>query len=117
MSADFIKSNWNDAAFRLAEAYQWIKQLDATEKTQPPQGTLASIAATLMCFPNKLNDPEFITVLRKWYFCTTLASNPSPANNYKIGDDFRRFCEFTEKGNLIPYPKVYFDVEGLIDIK
>lgn len=56
-------------------------------------------------------------VIRKWYFCTTLAANPSPANNYKIGDDFRRFCDFLDKGSPISYPRVYFSIDDLIDIK
>ncbi len=41
-----------------------------------------------MYFPGSLSKAEFTSILRKWYFCSTLAANPSPANNYKIGDDF-----------------------------
>ncbi|MCI0563696.1 MAG: DUF262 domain-containing protein [Nitrososphaera sp.] len=117
LQPEFIKAHWDKAAGCLSESCQWIKKLGATNKTQPPHGTLVSMAATLICFPESLNNPEFTTVLRKWYFCTTLAANPSPANNYKIGDDFRRFCDFIEKGVQIPYPRVYFTIDDLIDIK
>ncbi len=37
--------------------------------------------------------------------------------NYKIGDDFRRFCNLLEKGLAILYPRVYFTADDLIDIK
>ncbi len=117
LTPDFITGNLETASRHLSEACNWIKQLGASAKTQPPHGTLVSIGATLMCFPGKLSDPEFSTVLRKWYFCTTLAANPSPANNYKIGDDFRKFCEFLDKGTTISYPRVYFTIGDLIDIK
>ncbi|MVF20310.1 DUF262 domain-containing protein [Methylocaldum sp. BRCS4] len=117
LASEFIKANWENAASHLSEACNWIKQLGASAKTQPPHGILVSIAAALMCFPGRLSDPEFSMVIRKWYFCTTLAANPSPANNYKIGDDFRRFCDFLDKGSPISYPRVYFSIDDLIDIK
>jgi hypothetical protein len=117
LDAAFIPDHWETAIDRLAETCDWIQKLGATPKTQPPQGTLVSIAATLMCFPGSLGNPEFSSTLRKWYFCTTLAANPSPANNYKIGDDFRKFCNFLEQGMPVPYPRVYFTEEDLIDIK
>lgn len=117
LDSSFIRENWEDAAFHLSEACEWIKQLGATAKTQPPHGTLVSIAATLMCFPKSLFDSEFSSSLRKWYFCSTLAASPSPTNNYKIGDDFRKFSDFLEKQQSISYPRVYFIVEDIIDIK
>lgn len=113
----YIEQYWEKAAFHLSEACDWVKQLGATQLTQPPHGTLVSIAAALMCFPGRLSQKNFVTVLRKWYFCTTLAANPSPANNYKIGDDFRRFCDYITNGEGIIYPRVFFTVEDLIDIK
>jgi hypothetical protein len=113
----FIKSTWESAAYHLAEACDWIKSLGATARTQPPHGTLVSIATTLMCFPGSLDNPKFSASLRRWYFCTTLAANPSPANNYKVGDDFRKFCEFLESGLSLKYPRVHFTVDELIDIK
>lgn len=117
LDAAFIPDHWDAAVDHLAEACDWIQKLGATPKTQPPHGTLVSIAATLMCFPGSLVNPEFSSTLRKWYFCTTLAANPSPANNYKIGDDFRKLCNFLEQGTSIPYPRVYFTEDNLIDIK
>ncbi len=114
---DFITERWTDAAFHLSAACEWVKQLGATAKTQPPHGTLVSIAATLMCFPGNLSKPAFSGTLRKWYFCSTLAANPSPANNYKIGDDFRRFCNFLERNETIQYPRVHFTTDDIIDIK
>lgn len=113
----FIQERWDAAAFHLSETCEWVKQLGVTAKTQPPHGTLVSIAAFLMCYPDSLNDPEFSATLRKWYFCTTLAANPSPATNYKIGDDFKRFCDMKEKGGLVLYPRVYFNAEDVIHIK
>ncbi|MBI3656309.1 MAG: hypothetical protein HY232_07780 [Acidobacteria bacterium] len=38
-------------------------------------------------------------------------------NNYKIGDDFRKLCNFLEQGTSVPYPRVYFTEDELIDIK
>jgi len=114
---DYIKSNWEQAVDDLSKAIQWVKDLGATAKTQPPHGTLVSIAAALMCYPDALNKSAFSTALRKWYFCTTLAANPSPANNYKIGDDFRQFCDLLENGKMISYPRVFFTPGELIDIK
>ena len=117
LKPEFITDNWNSAAVHLSEACEWVKQLGATAKTQPPHGTLVSIAATLMCFPGSLSKPEFSSTLRKWYFCSTLAANPSPANNYKIGDDFRRFCNFLDAKEAIQYPRVHFSTNEIIDIK
>lgn len=117
LTPDFINQQWSSAAFHLSEACEWVKQLGATAKTQPPHGTLVSIAATLMCYPGRLDKPEFSTTLRKWYFCSTLAADPSPANNYKIGYDFRKFCDFLETGNSVSYPRVHFSVDELINIK
>ncbi|ODC04102.1 hypothetical protein BFW38_11760 [Terasakiispira papahanaumokuakeensis] len=117
LKPDFIAEHWHNAAFHLSETCKWVKALGATAKTQPPHGTLVSIAATLMCFPDSLSKPAFSSTLRKWYFCSTLAANPSPANNYKVGDDFRRFCDFLDNGETIQYPRVYFTNEEIIDIK
>lgn len=117
LTASFINEHWNSAAYHLSEACEWVKQLGATAKTQPPHGTLVSIAATLMCFPGSLSKSEFSSSLRKWYFCSTLAANPSPANNYKIGDDFRRFCNFIDDEESILYPRVYFTIDDIMDIK
>jgi hypothetical protein len=117
LKPDYIKSNWEKAVHHLSEAIKWIRELGATAKTQPPHGTLVSIAAALMCYPNALSESEFSTVLRKWYFCTTLAANPSPANNYKIGDDFRQFCDLLENRKQLSYPRVFFNPNELIEIK
>ena len=117
LDAEFISSRWETAIEHLAAACDWIQELGATPNTQPPHGTLVSIAATLMCFPHSLGNPKFSLTLRKWYFCTTLAANPSTANNYKIGDDFRKFCDFIERGTPVPYPRVYFTEDDVIDIK
>jgi len=117
LKPDYIKSHWEDAVHHLSEAIKWVKALGATAKTQPPHGTLVSIAAALMCYHTALNKSEFSTVLRKWYFCTTLATNPSPANNYKIGDDFRQFCDLLENDKQLSYPRVFFTPEELIEIK
>ena len=117
LKEDFINEHWNSASFHLSEACEWVKQLGATAKTQPPHGTLVSIAAALMCFPGSLSKPNFSNSLRKWYFSSTLAANPSPANNYKIGDDFRRFCNFLDNGETIQYPRVHFKIDEILDIK
>lgn len=117
LDAKFIDQYWNTAAECLSEVSTWVQRLGATPKTQPPHGTLVSIAATLMCFPGGISNPEFSSVLRKRYFCTTLAANPSPVHNYKVGDDFRRFSDFLEKGTAIAYPRVFFTFNDLIDIK
>jgi hypothetical protein len=118
LSPEFLVNKWNFAVLHLANALEWVKKLGATSKTQPPHGTMVSIAASLMCFPNNsLNKPEFSSILRKWYFCTTLAANPSPANNYKIGDDFRKFCEFLEKGIAFKHPRVFFTSDDVIGVK
>jgi len=117
LSPEFILDYWNKAAEHLSETCNWVSQLGASPRTQPPHGTLVSIAAALMCFPKKLADPEFSTVSRKWYFCSTLAANPSPNNNYKIGDDFRRFCEYIDKGTQILYPRVFFSIDDIIGIR
>ncbi|GAA6166820.1 GmrSD restriction endonuclease domain-containing protein [Sessilibacter corallicola] len=117
LDGSFIKVHCEDAARRLSEVCDWVKQLGATAKTQPPHGTLVSIAATLMCFPDSLSKSEFSSTLKKWYFCSTLAANPSPSNNYKIGDDFRRFCDYLDKKEAIPYPRVYFTTNDIISIK
>ncbi len=117
LEENFIRDNWQNAACRLSETCEWIKNLGATPKTQPPHGTLVAIAAFLMCFPDNLKKSEFTMVLKKWYFCTTLAANPSPANNYKIGDDFRKFYDLAEKNSPIQYPHVYFSIDDLINIK
>ena len=117
LKPDFIKATWDSAAYHLAEACEWIRSLGATAKTQPPHGILVSIATTLMCFPGSLEKPKFSASLRRWYFCTTLASNSSPANNYKVGDDFRKFCEFLETDSPLQYPRVFFTINELIDIK
>ncbi len=113
----FIKNTWDSAAYHLAAACEWIKSLGATPKTQPPHGVLVSIATTLMCFPGSLDNPRFSANLKRWYFCTTLASNSSHANNYKVGDDFRKFCNFLESDSPLHYPRVYFTTSELIDIK
>lgn len=117
LKPDFIKATWDSAAYHLAEACEWVKSLGATAKTQPPHGVLVSIATTLMCFPGSLDKPKFSASLRRWYFCTTLASSSSPANNYKVGDDFRKFCEYLETDCLLQYPRVHFTISELIDIK
>lgn len=117
LKSDFITNTWESAAYHLAKACDWIKSLGATARTQPPHGTLVSIASALMCFPGSLDNPKFSASLRRWYFCTTLAANPSPANNYKVGDDFRKFCEFLESGVPLKYPRVHFTMDELIDIK
>lgn len=117
LKPEFISTHWEEAATHLAITCNWVKQLGATPKTQPPHGTLVSIAATLMCFPNSLSNAEFSSILKKWYFCSTLALNPSPANNYKIGDDFRRFCDFIDKKGKIQYPLVHFTTSDIIEIK
>lgn len=117
LPTEFIDEHWKNAAFHLTEASEWVKQLGTTSKTQPPHGILVSIAASLMCFPGSLTQPEFSSTLKKWYFCSTLASNPSLANNYKIGDDFRRFCNFLENRDPIHYPRVYFKTNEIIEIK
>jgi len=113
----FIRTTWDSAAYHLAEACDWTMGLGATSKTQPPHSVLVSIATALMCFPGSLDDPKFSASLKRWYFCTTLASNSSPANNYKVGDDFRKFCDFLEKDTPLQYPRVYFTRNELIDIK
>jgi hypothetical protein len=117
LEPNYIKANWERAVDHLSETCQWVKQLGATAKTQPPHGTLVSIAAALMCYPKALSKPELSTVLKKWYFCTTLAANPSPANNYKIGDDFRQFCDLLENSKTLSYPRVFFTPDELIEIK
>lgn len=114
---DFISQHWENAAQRLANVYAWIKSLGATSKTQPPHGSLVSIAATSMCYPEQYNDPKIKNHLRTWYFCTTLAANPSPANNYKIGDDFRRLCDHLEKNDDMRFPRVFFNIDNILDIK
>lgn len=115
---EFIVDQWYHAAHCLSDVYQWVKKLGSTAKTKPPQGTLVSIAATLMCFPGSLSDTTFSTIIRRWYFCSTLAANPSPANNYKIGDDFRRFCDYLDnRDESIQYPSVHFTPSDIIDIK
>jgi hypothetical protein len=113
----FITNFWDSAAFHLSQACDWIKKLGATAKTQPPHGTIVSIASALMCFPGSLNDVNFSSALRRWYFCTTLAADPSPANNYKIGNDFRRFCAFLERNEPLQFPRVYFEAHDLIGIR
>lgn len=118
LTSEFISHQWNYAARCLSEAYEWAKNLGWTTKTKPPQGTLVSIAATLMCFPGSLSDTRFSNIIRKWYFCATLAANPSPANNYKIGDDFRRFCDYLkDRVETIQYPGVHFTPNEILDIK
>ncbi len=117
LKPDFITTTWESAAYHLAEACEWVQSLGATAKTQPPHGTLVSIATTLMCFPGSLEKPEFSASLRRWYFCTTLAANPSPVNNYKVGDDFRKFCNYLETASTLQYPRVFFSVAELIEIK
>ena len=117
LESGFIKNTWDDAAYHLASACKWIKSLGATPKAQPPHGILVSIATTLMCFPSSLDNPKFSACLKRWYFCTTLASNSSPANNYKVGDDFRKFCNFLESDSPLYYPKVFFSSLDLIEIK
>ncbi|NKC14373.1 MAG: DUF262 domain-containing protein [Gammaproteobacteria bacterium] len=116
LERQYIEEQWEDAAFHLHAACEWINGLGATAETQPPHGTLVSIAATLMCFPGALLQPKFSNMLNKWYFCTTLAANPSPAHNYKIGDDFRRFCGFLEGQSSIQFPRVHFETAEIIDI-
>lgn len=113
----FIKTTWDSAAHHLASACKWVKNLGATPKTQPPHGVLVSIATALMCFPDSLNTPEFSAVLKRWYFCTTLTSNSSPANNYKVGDDFRKFCDFLDSATPLQYPRVFFTTRELIEVK
>lgn len=114
----FIKETWDDAARNLAAACDWIKSLGATPKTQPPHGILVSIATALMLFPDSLNIPKFSTSLKRWYFCTTLAVNSAPATNYKIGDDFKNFCNFLEVDSyFLSYPRVFFTISELIEIK
>lgn len=113
----FINEHWNSASYHLSQACEWVNQLGATSKTPPPHGILVSMAATLMCFPGSLSKPEFSSSLKKWYFCSTLAAAPAPANNYKIGDDFRKFCNFLDNGGVFQYTRVYFTVEDIISIK
>lgn len=117
LESGFITKTWDSAAFHLSQACEWVKKLGATAKTQPPHGTIVSIATTLMCFPGSLEDVNLSAALRRWYFYTTLAANPSPANNYKIGNDFRRFCGLLERNEPIQYPRVYFEVSDLIGVK
>jgi hypothetical protein len=117
LEPDFIKTYWNDATRYLAEAYDWIQQLGATPQTQPAHGMLVSIATLLMYHPGVLNSLDMPHILKKWYFCSTLAKTSSPLTNYKVGDDFRRFCEYLSNGSPIRYPIVYFSTEDIIDIK
>jgi hypothetical protein len=117
LEPEFINANWHSAAFNLSEVCEWVKQLGATAKTEPPHGVLVSIAAALMCFPGSLNKANFSTVLKKWYFCTTLAATPSPANNYKIGDDFRKLCNYLDTGEHLTYPRVHFTRDEIIDVR
>ncbi len=113
----FIRDEWSKATDHINEVCEWANKLGATPSTQPPQGTIVSIAAALMCFPGRLRDFQFSNVIRKWYFCTTLAADPSPANNYKTGADFRKFCEFLDENKIIPYPRVHFTTDDLISIR
>ena len=113
----FINTNWHNVAFHLSEVCEWMKRLGATAQTEPPHGVLVSIAAALMCFPGSLSKPGFSAVLKKWYFCTTLAAAPSPANNYKIGIDFRKLCNYLDKEENLVYPRVHFTRDELIDVK
>lgn len=117
LKPEYISQKWDMAALHLAETCKWVGELGATAKTQPPPGILVSIAATLMCHPKSLEDSNFATALKKWFFCSTLAANPSPANNYKIGDDFRKLCAFLETGQAIIFPSVFFSSQELIEIR
>lgn len=117
LESGFITNTWDSAAFHLSQAFEWVKKLGATAKTQPPHGTIVSIATALMCFPGRLDNVNFSAALRRWYFCTTLAADPSPANNYKIGNDFRRFCAFLERNEPLQFPRVHFDAHDLIGIR
>lgn len=118
LDSDFIKEKWNDAALYLAKTFEWIRDnLGASAKIQPPHGMLVSIAAALMYKSSGLSDSSFLNVFKKWYFCSTLAYSPIMANNYKIGQDFRVFCDVLDGNGSVDYPKVYFDVKDIIDIK
>lgn len=113
---EFIIEKWTIAAESLAETCEWVKKLGAIAKTQPPIGLLVSIAATLMRYPKQLEYHSFNIMLKKWYFCSTLGEKPSHATNYKIGDDFRNFCNFIKNGKPIIFPKVFFTPESIIGI-
>ncbi|EOC1348434.1 DUF262 domain-containing protein [Cronobacter turicensis] len=113
---EFIIDKWSAAAKSLADTCNWVKQLGAIAKTQPPTGLLVSIAATLMRYPRQLESYSFRKMLKKWYFCSTLGEKPSHATNYKIGDDFRNFCNFIRDEKPVSFPKVYFTSENIIGI-
>lgn len=117
LDPDFINTNWTKTSACLAKAFDWISELGVTPRNQPNHGLLVSIAATLMCYPNSLTKGSFSVVLKKWYFCTTLTIEPYPANNYKVGADFRKFCDFLDKNEQLQYPRVYFSVESLIKVR
>jgi hypothetical protein len=117
LKSDYICDTWDKAADYLSQTCEWLRNLGATERTQPPHGILVSIATTLMCFPDCLRNPNFSATLRRWYFSTTLARSPFPANNYKVGDDFRRFCRNLETGEDLRYPIVYFSTKEIIEVR
>jgi len=118
LKSDFIKEHWESAVLNLSNAYKWIQGLGATPKTQPAHRLLVSVAAFLMVEPDSLDsNTELANVLNKWYFCSTLAKNPAPATNYKIGDDFRKFCEHKTQQRSVQYPAVYFTPEDIKEIK
>lgn len=114
---DFINSNWEKTAESLSKVFEWISGLGVTSHNQPNHGLLVSIAATLMCFPDSLNNSNFLITLKKWYFCTILTIEPYPANNYKVGYDFRKFCDLLDKDETLQYPRVYFSIDSLINIR
>ncbi|MFI0400711.1 MAG: DUF262 domain-containing protein [Thiolinea sp.] len=114
---EFINANWTKTSESLAIAFKWISELGVSPRNQPNHGLLVSIAATLMCYPDSLNNSTFTVVLKKWYFCTILTIEPYPANNYKVGADFRRFCDFLDNGEQLQYPRVYFSVDSLIKVR
>lgn len=117
LQPDFINANWRKTAESLAMAFKWVSELGVSPRNQPNHGLLVSIAATLMCYPDSLNNSTFTVVLKKWYFCTALTIEPYPANNYKVGADFRRFCDFLDNSEPLQYPRVYFSVESLIKVR
>lgn len=117
LKPEFIIEHWEMAVLNLSHAYQWIQGLGATPKTQPAHSLLVSVAAFLMVHPDSLgSNTGLANVLKKWYFCSTLAKNPAPATNYKIGDDFRKFCEHKTQQRSVQYPAVYFTPEDIKEI-
>ncbi|MDM8557735.1 DUF262 domain-containing protein [Candidatus Parabeggiatoa sp. HSG14] len=119
LKPEFIKTHWENAVLNLNKAYEWVRGLGATPKTQPPHSLLVSIATFLMVHSDSLGSGTgtATSVLKKWYFCSTLTNNPAPATNYKIGDDFGKFSKYLTEEMQIQYPTVHFTSEEIIEIK